>query len=155
MLCVLVLFADTLLAQGAKARVDSNLLPKTYAHHREEYDFDVTTNEKAWASQPPGLQASFGSTDELYFRKEVPLENKLNQQQLIAWRGERINLQILVWSVDTVVQVRIETKDLVGEKGTKISASNATVIWSVTCYRIILSGLVMLSVETHLIQTVT
>ena len=126
-LCVLVLFANTLLAQAAKAQVDVNLLPKTYAHYQEEYDFDVTTNEKAWASQPLGLQVSFGSTDELYFRKEVPLENKLNQQQLTAWRGERINLQILVWSVDTVVQVRLKTNDLVNEKGNTISSSNAHV----------------------------
>src|SRR5688572_32619330 len=113
MVCVLVLFANTLLAQAAKAKVDSSFLPEAYPHYQEEYDFDVTTNEKAWASQPGGLQVSFASTDELYFRKEVPPGNKMNQQQLTGWRGERINLQILVWSADTVTQVRLRVGDLV------------------------------------------
>ena len=41
-------------------------------HYQQEYTFDTTLNPAAWTTQKKGLHVSFASTDELYFRTEVP-----------------------------------------------------------------------------------
>ena len=123
-LCLEILLTATLHAQLTKAAIDSNLLPKTFPHYQEEYDFDSTTNKQAWLSQPHGLQVSFGSTNELYFRKEVPMSAKIAEQQVTGWKGERINLQILLWSIDTMRQVRLNPNELGNGKGNKIDQKN-------------------------------
>ena len=119
-----ILFTATLYAQLTKAGIDSNLLPKTFGHYQDEYDFDSTTDKQAWLSQPHGLHVSFGSTNELYFRKEVPMSAKITEQQVTGWKGERINLQVLLWSIDTMRQVRLNLNELVNGKGHKIDQKN-------------------------------
>ncbi len=95
-------------------------MPRTTSHHLEEYDFETTVNEEAWTRQSRGLQVSFGSTDELYFRKEVPLVSKNTHAQLTGWKGERVNMQVLAWSTDTLRQVRLVLNDLVADHGGRI-----------------------------------
>ena len=90
---IAALISVSAFSQLQKGRIDSSLLPQIGAHYQEEYNFDVSTNEQAWLSQPSGLQVSFGSTDELYFRKEVPVTSKVTEKQMTAWKGERINIQ--------------------------------------------------------------
>lgn len=113
-------------AQQSLGKVNASLLPETYPHHDEEFDFDVPSNPQAWNALAPGLHASFGSTEQLYFKKEVPLTAKLTQQQVTGWKGERVNLQLLVWSPDTLQQVRVNTNDLTNEKGKSIGRKNIT-----------------------------
>jgi hypothetical protein len=113
------------IGQKQYGRIDSSLLPATGPHHLPEYDFDLTVDAAAWQKQPKGLNSSFGSTEELYFRKEVPLKAAVKQNQLIAWKGERVNMQLLVWSPDTLTQIRINTSDLVNENGKTIDKKNA------------------------------
>ena len=126
---ILILAIGTLLsipivAQVQKGRIDSIVLPLIGAHHQEEYDVDASTNEQSWNSIPSGLQVAFGSTEELYFRKEIPVRSKNMQQQITAWKGERVNMQVLVWTRDTVMQVRFIMNNLVNEKGNKIDGRN-------------------------------
>ena len=72
-----------------------------------EYAFDLRTEPGAWSKQKPGLHAAFGSTDELYLRSEAPsLEQNGQGWEATGWRGERLNVQALVWSPDTLEQVR-------------------------------------------------
>src|SRR4026207_2149923 len=79
------------IAQKQYGRIDSSRLPVNGPHHLPEYDFDVAVDATAWQSQPKGLNISFGSTDELYFRKDVPLKLSTQQNQFTAWKGERVN----------------------------------------------------------------
>ena len=44
-------------------------------------------------------------------RSEVPTINNSLQWQVTAWKGERINAQVLVWSKDTMQQVRFSVAD--------------------------------------------
>lgn len=130
--CTCVIFSLSAFSQQAasgikysqQGKIDSSRLPKIGAHYQEEYSFDVSTNEKAWTTQPAALNAGFGSTEELYFRKDVPLQSKVTQKDLTGWKGERLNFQILIWSPDTLSQVRLRMNDLVNEKGNKISSNN-------------------------------
>ena len=111
-------------SQSRKGVIDSVLLPRIGPHYQEEYDFDSSTNQQAWIAQPRGLQVSFGSTDELYFRKEVPLTSKVVESQLVGWKGERLNMQVLVWSPDSLTQVRLQIHDLVNAAGNRIAQKN-------------------------------
>jgi hypothetical protein len=97
-------------------------VPKT--HYQQEYTFDTTVNKAAWTAQKAGLHVSFGSTDRLYMRSEVPQVTETLAWEEIGWRGERLNAQVLVWSPDTLQQVRFVVGNLVNEKGTVLNKGN-------------------------------
>ena len=112
-------------AQVHKGEIDSTVLPATGpAHYVPEYDLDVATNLQAWTTVPPGMHVAFGSEDELYFRKEVPAVKEANVWQAAGWKGERLNTQIVVWSADTLQQVRFTLHDLTNEHGQTLNKEN-------------------------------
>ena len=87
-------------------------LPVLTPHYQDEYTMEEIVDEAAWVGQS-GLNAAFGSTDYLYFRREKPDVDKKNMSfEQTAWRGERVNMQLLVWSSDTMEQVRVKLGDL-------------------------------------------
>ena len=51
--------------------IDSALVPKPYLHYQKEYDFDKSIDPGKWEKQK-NLHVSFASSDEAYFRAEVP-----------------------------------------------------------------------------------
>lgn len=112
-------------AQLKKGQIDLSKVPVPQGHYQSEYTFDQPTDMASWAKQKPGLHAAFGSTDELYLRSEVP---SVNQQSLTCeetgWKGERLNVQVLVWSPDTLRQIRLRVSDLVNAEGKVISREN-------------------------------
>lgn len=109
-------------SQLKKGQISQNLVPAPQWHYQDEYTFDSTTDPAAWARQESGLHVAFGSTDRLYMRSEVPELNRPGQVwSESGWRGERLNAQVLVWSPDTLTQVRIHVSDLVNSEGELIS----------------------------------
>jgi len=108
------------------AEIDSSKLPKTFPHYLDELTFDVPSDEQAWTKLSPGLHAAFGSTDELYFRREVPVSNITKEVKLTGWKGERLNAHIIIWSSDTINQVRLKLNDFTSDKGHKIQAKHIT-----------------------------
>ena len=111
-------------AQETPGKFDASHLPKLRGHHLEEYNFDVSVHPEKWNQGQSGLHAAFGSADQLYFRKEVPEIALAGQQQLVGWKGERLNMQVMVWSSDTLEQVRLRVHDLVSDNGGKIGSEN-------------------------------
>jgi hypothetical protein len=89
----------------AQSQVDPAKVPIPVQHYAHEYLFDQPADLLPWSKQPKGISASFASTDILYMRREVPL---LPQEvwRESGWRGERLNRQILVWSPDSIAQIR-------------------------------------------------
>ena len=124
-LCLLLLQAaiNTTLAQGYKGQVDSALMPQLSYHYQQELTIDKPTYPAAWNSQQ-GPHISFGSSNELYFRSEVPAVKETDSWKGVGWRGERLNAQIVIWSADTLEQVRLELSDLQGANGTSIGKNN-------------------------------
>ena len=61
-----------------------------------------------WKGVASGLDGSFASIDRRYRRSDFPAIEKTNKHFATAWRGERVNSQILLWAGDNVEQVRIE-----------------------------------------------
>jgi len=110
--------------QGYKGQVSFSKIPVPAQHYLQEYTFDTTWNTAAWATQAKGLHASFASTDELHFRTEVPeIENRLTFEGT-AWKGERVNTTVLVWSPDTLEQVRFSPGHLKNAQGKTIDKKN-------------------------------
>ncbi len=116
-------FVANVLAQVYKGQIDSSLMPVLHYHYQDELTFDKSTNPAAWNSQQ-GPHASFGSEDELYYRTEVPKLKEAYSWDGCAWKGERLNAQIVVWSADTLEQVRFKLSDLKGTNGTSINKDN-------------------------------
>ena len=120
-----LLFAFSASSQIYKGQIDSSILPKIgSAHYEPEYTLDHSVNPGAWMTEKTGLHAAFGSETQLYFRTEVPEVNENNSWQATGWRGERLNTQILVWSPDTLSQVRFTINDLKNEQGSVLSKNN-------------------------------
>ena len=112
-------------AQINKGEIDSVNILKPNLHFQPEYLFDVSTQPEKWIEQKPGLHISFVSTDVAYFRSEVPeLKNESLVWQYTGWKGERLNAQIIVWSPDTLNQVRFQLHDLVNAKGQILGKNN-------------------------------
>lgn len=105
-----------------KGQINASLLPKGEAHYMPEYTLDKTVDEQAWTATKPGLHVSFGSTDKLYFRTEVPVQQPSLLWQTTGWKGERLNAQVLLWATDTLEQVRFTVSDLVSTDGEMIGS---------------------------------
>jgi hypothetical protein len=126
--CFSAFFTSVAFGQLQKGQVDISKVPAPIHKYVAEYTFDGCTNPQVWTTQKSGLNVSFGSTDELYLRSEVPsLKAETRSWEQTGWRGERLNAQVLVWSPDTIEQVRFRINDLVNANGTSISKSNVKV----------------------------
>lgn len=123
--CLSVLSVSSGYSQLHKGQISFTSIPTPAAHYKGEYTFDTTVNPAAWNAQAKGLHVAFASTDELYFRTEVPeLAKQGSSFEATAWKGERVNAQILVWSPDTLQQVRFTVNDLKHKTGKLLSKKN-------------------------------
>src|ERR1700754_3201549 len=95
--------SNPLFSQTQYGRIDSSLLPTLKMHYQQEFTFDAPADPARWQKEKPGLHAAFGSTNQVYFRSEVPaLTSESDSWKAKGWRGERINTMIVVWSPDTL-----------------------------------------------------
>jgi hypothetical protein len=123
---ILVQNAQMFVCQTFISQVDEQKLPVLGGHYVSEFTFDSSTNIEAWTGQE-GLHVAFGTTDELYFRKEVPQDANLSVTcKYTAWKGERVNAQLLVWSADNLEQVRVQAHDLRSADGNIIAKEYLT-----------------------------
>jgi glycosyl hydrolase family 123 len=112
---------------GVRARLDPAKLRAPAFHFQPEYTFDVPSDPQRWTLQPRGLNVSFASTDQAYFRSEVPDLQPAQTWKATGWKGERLNTEIVVWSPDTVNQVRVAVSDLRSASGAILARSNVHV----------------------------
>jgi hypothetical protein len=125
LLCLFIFFYGYSFAQLKKGQIDPAKSPTRHHHYLPEYTFDVSSNPTQWEKLKPGLNVSFASTDELYLRSEIPqLQKETQVWEATGWKGERLNGQILVWSPDTVEQIRITLNDLKDATGNILSKEN-------------------------------
>src|SRR6188768_1383109 len=118
---VLVIF--TVVVNAQVASVDSSLIPRPYLHYQKEYDFDKSSDPAKWQEQK-NLHVSFVSTDDAYFRTEVPVITETKTWMATGWKGERLNTMILIWSADTISQVRVSLNDLKTVNGNVLAKNN-------------------------------
>lgn len=118
-----ICFASIAYSQEYKGEIDSAKLPEeSPSHYISEYTLDAPVNPGAWKKEKQGMHVAFGSENELYFRTEVPpVKDESVLWTDTGWKGERLNAQMVVWSPDTLQQVRFKISDLRNEKGDLLS----------------------------------
>ncbi len=115
--CLCSVFFLNVLAQQQHGEIDLVHLPVAKDHYLTEYNFDHPVDSTLWLSETAGLHISFVSADHHYFRTELPGIKATAYWQETGWKGERINTMILVWSPDTLDQVRFVLHNLTNNKG--------------------------------------
>jgi hypothetical protein len=115
--CFFTAFCFDVSAQNQIGEIDISQLPLAKDHYLPEYIFDRSTDSAAWLTEHSGLHASFVSSNQHYFRTEVPGVKETSDWEETGWKGERLNAMILVWSPDTLNQVRFTIHDLTNTRG--------------------------------------
>jgi len=124
-LLALSFFVPFAYGQFQTGEIDRSKVPVLAPHYEEEHTFDRPSDTAAWQACQPGMHVSFGTTDQLYFRSEIPsLQTETLSWEATGWRGERLNAQAVVWSTDSLEQVRFEVSDLVGNNGAVLANEN-------------------------------
>jgi len=122
---ILVLGPSIAFAQLRRGQIIPAKVPAPSQHYQEEYTFDSPVDEARWTKQKKGLNISFASTDELFLRSEAPqLAKESLTWEDTGWKGERLNAQILIWSPDSLHQIRFKVNDLVSADGNKLGKEN-------------------------------
>ena len=70
------------------------------------------TDSIRWQNEGNALKVAFGSTDIRYLRHKVPELTHDNVMKLTAWRGERVNIQVVIWSNRNSYSINIRPSDL-------------------------------------------
>lgn len=86
-------------------------------------DRTATQRLAQWDQVTGGLHGGIGSVDVRYDRHTVPEKCGVRQWQGTAWRGERVNVQAVLWSGDGARQARVEASPLSNQAGGTIPAS--------------------------------
>lgn len=93
---------------------------KTCETYEEAEDPVAVTSD--WSSVD-GLNSAFGSINERYPKSEIPeVQNNLEWQG-VAWKGERISAQLLLWSDKDIDQIEFEFSAFKNADGTEMDAS--------------------------------
>ncbi|WP_073852339.1 DUF4091 domain-containing protein [Pontibacter flavimaris] len=78
----------------------------------------------AWASLKKPVNVSFADSDTRYAQDQVPEVPLQDKWETVAWKGEKIHTQLLVWAGREVPQLRVSFTELKGQKGSRITADN-------------------------------
>ncbi len=98
-------------------------LPAIHPHPPIELDLK-TAPDPAWQAMDDAWHVSFASTDVAYERHKIPgIRGETRSWSGIAWRGERVHTQVLVWSKAPLGQLRLVPSALAGTNGRSIPAS--------------------------------
>jgi len=76
-----------------------------------------------WDALGDGINAGWGSSNERYHREYIPKIEPVPHHGLSAWRNERLNAQMLVWSKDSLLDLNIQVSDL--KSGKEIISADA------------------------------
>lgn len=120
-LCAYPVICQDLTGQQVEALIPDGSVPVPSPHYLGEYIFDSPSDPDEWNRQGPGLHMAFVSSGDRYMRRELPeVDSCAGTWEGTGWRGERMNIQLLVWSADTVRQIRVRAGDLTGMDGSVI-----------------------------------
>ncbi len=73
-----------------------------------------------WQNMKNDVQVSFANTNTRYAQELVPSLTQQDDNRLVAWKGEKVHAQVLVWSKAGQQQVSVTASDLKGKNGSSI-----------------------------------
>lgn len=97
---------------------------KTYSTYTEltaPKHFDTL----AWNAVSKGINVAAASIDIRYKKNKLPEKGIEESLSATAWKGERVNAQIVIWTSENLKQVHCTSSDLEDDKGNIISAQNS------------------------------
>ncbi|HEU4789425.1 MAG TPA: glycoside hydrolase domain-containing protein [Flavobacterium sp.] len=115
----IILYSGIATAQNYE--LDAASTPKIIDHPKAEYE--IKSNLTDWQNQEKGLQAAFGNADKAYFKNNPPTSTAVFWGGA-AWKGQRQNAMLLIWSATAQNQVRIHASDLKDENGNVLRKDN-------------------------------
>jgi hypothetical protein len=81
----------------------------------------------SWALTDPGVHIAFGSIDNRYdYHYPPPTRGRLTWNGS-AWRGERINIQMKIWSSEAVQNIQVSSSELISRNGEVIDMENISI----------------------------
>lgn len=92
-------------------------------------DFEELTDtkpidEKAWDKCGKRVEVSWGTVDVRYSKTNVPAIEKVEKKwKTVAWKGERVHGQAVIWGGVDCKGINLKVSDLVGGNGMRIPAS--------------------------------
>jgi hypothetical protein len=119
-----MLLMSSVFSQLKRGQVDPKKVQLPVQHHLTEFAFDIPSDPNQWTKEKKGLNISFATTNELFLRSEVPKISPSLTWDGMGWKGERLSSQILVWSPDTINQIRFSLSDFTDGTGHIIHHSN-------------------------------
>src|ERR1035437_2861817 len=108
MTCIKAVLAITLLIAFTFSRLSAQ--PKFINQLELKDSSKVDANE--WFYAGINLNVAFGSTDVRYLRHQVPEVIYSNELKVTAWRGERVNMQMAIWSSRSSYNIDIQPSEL-------------------------------------------
>lgn len=89
-------------------------------------DPHITTSvqDKNWAFMKQPVAVSFASTATRYAKDKIPAAGLQKQWQAIAWKGEKIHTQLILWTNKPIEAISLSTSVLQLGKAAIISAEN-------------------------------
>ena len=83
-------------------------------------------NFPEWNNLANDINVSYASDNIRYPKEKVPGISIQSNWNAIAWRGEKVHTQILVWAKKEIASLSFNLSDLVSGKGQRISANSIT-----------------------------
>lgn len=79
-----------------------------------------------WNQLKNTINVSFASSNARFAQDQLPQVKPQNEWNAVAWKGEKIHTQILVWSNQDILNLSVSISDLTNENGKRIEARNIT-----------------------------
>ena len=77
--------------------------------------------EQGWQELDNDVNISFASSNTRYPREQVPMVSAKKIWNVVAWRGEKVHTQLLLWSKVDINNIKISAGDLKSNSGAVIS----------------------------------
>ena len=117
-LSCLCLFVLQIMAQEPNGKTLAGRNTGQSAYPQKEYvelSNPIIANPADW-NKVSGTNVRWGSTDVRYKKEVPPTVLESNTKQLIAWRGERVAAQFVVWNKESLPNLNFEVSDFTSAK---------------------------------------
>ena len=117
---IIGIFITLFMLSNANAQDVSLVLQKRPA-------FDSVAQATKWNSMKNKVGVSFGKSNTRYAQDIFPEIKQQNNLTLTAWKGEKLNAQLLVWAKTNVPSIKVSISDLKSNNGHTLSKSTSSI----------------------------
>lgn len=89
--------------------------------------FDTVAQAAKWNSMKSKVGVSFANSNIRYTQDVFPEIKQENNLTLTAWKGEKVNAQLLVWAKTNVPSIKVSISDLKSNNGHTLSKSTSSI----------------------------